>query len=216
MNKNLKKLPLILIIVLSPLFLSACDDEGLAILEGGIEAWATKNEIYVDGNLKPAGVVKKIIQGKIDEMTHADTSVQFDALEVIRDIEKADYLASGAMETLNVTEINQAINIRPSDWRLREQAGAIYLADNDYEHSIKSFEESDSLLEISLSHGGECLPQRRSQLETRLTNIWEAVKIYESQPGRSQGSATSLREEYDNVRDELFTINTYSESSFCE
>lgn len=219
MNKNLKRLALILIVVLPVLFLTACDDAGWAILEGAVEAWASKNDIYVDGNFKPAGAVNKIVQNKVGEITNTDTSIQFDGLDVIRDIEQADNLAADAMETLDTEKMADALSIRPQDWRLQEQSAVLWLAKDNGAAAQSAFEESDTLVNTALDANdppfANCLPMRRTQLEIRLDALWQAVKTYESQPGRKQGDATTLRAEHKLVGEQLFEINTYQESTFC-
>jgi hypothetical protein len=221
MIRNINKLSLILIVIFSVLFLSACDVEGNAILEGGIEAWAAKNDIYVDGNLKPAGIVNKIVQDKIGEITNSEKSVQFNGLDVIRDIETADNLASEAMVDFDISKMSSALSIRPEDWRLHEQSAVLWLAKDNGAAAQSAFDQSDELLKKSVLQGGKlikyekCLNLRRAQLETRLDTLWEAVKTYESQPGRSQGDAYQLRAEHTLVGKELRAINFETESPYC-
>ena len=219
MKKNYKRLLMIIIIIVSAGTLTACDDEAMAILEGGLEVWAAKNEIYVDGNFKPVGAVNKIVQNEVGEVTNSDTSIQFDALDVIRDIETADNLASEALVELDTSKMASAISIRPKDWRLREQSAALSLAQGWSAEAQSTFKESDTLVDTALDANdppfANCLAMRRTQLETRLDTLWQAVKIYESQHGKSQGDATELRAEHGKVIVELSGINNHNETSFC-
>ncbi|MGB2963972.1 MAG: hypothetical protein WBB69_08300, partial [Anaerolineales bacterium] len=89
MKTNRKKLIYVLIVILPLLFLSACEDTDTELLENALEAWAKKNDLYVNGEWKPEGVVLKAAQDTIGNITNSNEKVQFDALDVMRDIEKA-------------------------------------------------------------------------------------------------------------------------------
>jgi hypothetical protein len=93
---------------------------------------------------------------------------------VIRDIEQEDNLAADAMETLDPDKIALALDIRPLDWHLHEQDAAVWLARENAAAAQTAFAQSDELLRESLLQGGDCLMQRRNQLETQLVSLWES------------------------------------------
>ena len=211
--KNNQKF-LILILLLSAFFLTSCWDIDPDLVESAFESWAEENNVLVNGEWKPEGVVMKAIENTIADATNKDTSVQLDGLDVIRDIEKADNLAAEALTDFDTSKISSAVSIRPLDWRLHEQEGVVWTANGNGAAAETAWAQSDELLRETLLKGGDCATQRRSQLEVRLITLWEAVQTYESQPGRTQGDAKELRAAHMRVSGELQQLNK-NRSEFC-
>ncbi|NQS92577.1 MAG: hypothetical protein HQ574_09225 [Chloroflexi bacterium] len=209
------KLILLLILTLPILFLTACDDADLDLIGLVIEAWAEENGLYKDGKFSPYPMAQKAAEDTIGGITNKEPFIQLDGLDVIRDIETADKLASEALVDFDTSKISSAVSIRPLDWRLHEQEGAVWLANQNSAAAESAYAQSDELLQESLLNGGNCLALRRSQLQTRLGTLWEAVKTYESQSGKKQGDARHLRDMHKFVGEELSDINTHNESDFC-
>jgi hypothetical protein len=213
MKTYTKNLIRILILIIPLLFLSACEDYDTQVLENAFEAWAEKNDVYVNGQWKPEGVVLKAAQDTLGSITNSDANVQFDAVEdVIRDIEQADDLAEEALRDLDADKMSLAVSIRPLDWRLLEQEGVVWLANDNGAAAQTSFTKSDDLLRESLLGGGDCFKLRRAQLETRLFTLAEAITNLQISPGADVGV---MRAEHRRVADELFTMNNTNQSDFC-
>jgi hypothetical protein len=215
MNKITKKILLVLILAIPVIFLSGCDDVDWDLLEDAFEAWAEENDLIENGEWKPEGLVIKAIDNTIADITNQEEFVQLDGLDVIRDIEKADQLAEEAMLELDPVKMEAAVSIRPLDWRLLEQEGAVWGANGDYASAEIAWTQSDELLRHSLDQGGDCAKLRRSQLEFRLGTLWEAVLTYESQEDRALAEAVTIREEHQLVREELQLLNI-NRSAFCD
>ncbi|MCJ7432067.1 MAG: hypothetical protein MUO77_01125, partial [Anaerolineales bacterium] len=202
---------LIIIVTVCALLLSACSDDEWDLMLEFFNVWAEENEIVIDDEIQAEKVIDNIVEGKYGDLTNSETSVQLDGLNVVRDIEQVDEISNNALDNLDPDQMLSAVNLRPNDWRLREKDGVIWLANGNTAAAESAFERSDTLLTVSLTqNGGDCLSARRSQLETRLETLWEAITKYESQPGRKQGDAALLRQEHEQVGDELREINTYS------
>ncbi|MFN2112281.1 MAG: hypothetical protein ACK2TT_04120 [Anaerolineales bacterium] len=215
MKTSKVKILLALLMTLPIILLTACENYDLRVAEQAFMYWAEHNDMYENGSYKPAGVVTKAIENTIGDITNREENVQFDGLDVIRDIEKADSLASEALEDFDTSKISSAVSIRPLDWRLHEQEGVVWLANGNGAAAESAFTQSDELLRESLLHGGDCASLRRSQLEVRLDTVWDAIFRYEEQPGRKQGDAVELRAQLSAVKAELYQLNL-NRSEFCD
>lgn len=216
MTKINKYRGLFIIVTLCAQLLSACSDDEWDLMAEFFTVWAEENGVVVDGEIQPGNTLNTIIEDNIGDLLNSDTSVQLDGVDVIRDIEKADEIANNALLNMNPDQMLSAVNLRPYDWRLRENDGVIWLGRGNVAAAQAAFTQSDSLLKASiLQQGGDCLSLRRSQLETRLEILWDTIIREESQPGWEEGEAFELRNEHYRVREMLSDINTYSDSPFC-
>jgi len=215
--KRTKKFTGILVVFLLSLFLlSACSDDEWDLIAEFFVVWAEQNSIVIDGAFQTDQAINTVVNDKISDVTNSEKSIQLDGLDVIRDIEQADAIADQAMDDLDPDQMVSALSIRPSDWRLHEKDGVIWVANDNLSAATSAFRRSDDLLRESLESGGDCLSLRRNQLEARSRELWEATLVYESQPGRSQGDAKSLRQVHGKVGRELNEINTYKTTPFCD
>ncbi|MGB2964962.1 MAG: hypothetical protein WBB69_13355, partial [Anaerolineales bacterium] len=167
-----------------------------------------------NGEWKPEGVVLKAAQDTIGNITNSNEKVQFDALDVMRDIEKADNLAAEALQTFDTAKMSSAVSIRPLDWLLRDKEGAVWLANDNGAAAQTSFTKSDELLRERLLSGGDCFKLRRTQLETRMFTLSEALTNYTLQTPGGAG-AEAIRAEHRRVSDEIFAMNNSQQSDFC-
>jgi len=92
---------------------------------------------------------------------------------VIRDIEKADDLASSAMGGIRPEKMEEAIELRPNDWRLREQ-DALYKVSYESAKNDDLFANSDDLVREQIK-GGNCVSLRTQQLEYRENFINDSI-----------------------------------------
>jgi len=210
-----KKFLLCLILILPLLFLSACENPDTKLVEKAFEAWAKKNDLYVNGEWKPEGVVLKAAQDTIGNITNSDETVQFNALDVMRDIEKAEDLAAEAFETLDTARMASAISIRPKDWTLQEKDAAIWIVKGNGAAAQSAYTKSDELLRERLLSGGNCFKLRRTQLETRMFALSDILA--EHKLGQSSGDpeADALRVEINRAADELAVMRQNKQSDFC-
>ena len=215
MKTTTKKMILILILALPVLFLSGCEDADWDLLEMAFEAWAEEEGLYENGKYQPDAVIENAVQDTIGDITNAEENVQWDAIKVVRDIEKADELASKAMMGSNPMMMAEAIELRPNDWRLQEK-NATYTLANAGSWEVGLFYESDDLLKEQIQQGGEgvdCVALRIQQLEYReillsdaLTNCWQ---------GRVCNDF-SLTTELELVQERLYHLYNGNATSFCD
>ena len=175
MKTTTHKLLLLLIIALPILFLTSCEDlsdDDWELVETAFESWAEENDLLDNGEWKPKGVVTKVVEDTIGDFTNKEENVQFDGLGVIRDIEKADELSSEAFEQNDLQKMKTAIDLRPEDWRLREQNSVLwasvwsYNRDDDKtflaEHPAvdNGVVEADDFIREQVKQGGDCVELR--------------------------------------------------------
>ena len=215
MKTTFRKAILILVLCLPFLFLTACEDADWDLLEIAFEAWAEENHLLENGKWQPEGVVQKAVENTIADITNQEESIQFDGLDVIQDIEQADNLAEEALEDLDADKMTTAISIRPNDWRLLEQDGVVWLANANGAAAQNSFTKSDEMLRRSLQSGGDCFALRRSQLETRLFTLSDAITT--AKAGNTGAyDIEALQAENRRVADELTIMANSGQSAFCE
>ncbi len=209
--KTLKKITLLIIFLLPVLFLTSCEDADWDLLEIAFESWAEENNLYEDGEWQPDGIITKAVEDTIKDITNNQTKVQIDGLDVIRDIEKADEIASDAMLSMDTVEMAKAIELRPYDWTLREQhAMAWAMQPNPPE---EPFLDSDNLIRKQMySEGGDCVKLRTQQLEYR--EILLSDTINECAKG-IQCDNSYLASELESVQEQLFYIYDGLPIAFC-
>jgi hypothetical protein len=215
MKTHRKKLVSTLILILPLLFLSACENTDTELAEKAFEAWAKKNNLYVNGQWKPEGVILKTVQNTIGNITNSDENVQFDALEVLRDIDKAEDLADEALLSYDTAKMASAISIRPKDWSLQDMDAAIWMVKGNGAAAQSAFTKSDELLRERLLSGGDCFIMRRTQLQDRMFALKDVLNEYDYKNSPGDPTAAALRAEINRVADELHVMNQNKQSDFC-
>jgi len=158
---------LILILLLPLLLLSGCEDADLDLLEIAFEAWAEEEHLLVDGKWKPDEVVQKAVENTIADITNQEESIQLDGVNVVRESDNADALAGAAIEEQNPAKMNEALEMRPKDWRIHEQNAVLQTLEGDSHKSLDSIEESNDLLLERAKQSGNCTATHLEQLEYR-------------------------------------------------
>jgi hypothetical protein len=176
MKTIIQRLKMLLIITIPVFFLSSCEDADLDLLEMVFEAWAEENGLYENGEYKPQNVVEKAVDDYLGQFTNSETSTQFDAIAVVRDIEEADKIANEAMAAMDKDKLEEAIKIRPNDWRLREQMGVLKTSETRVGISTQQFEESNDLIEELVEQGADCVSLQKQQYEYRESLLYDAIK----------------------------------------
>ena len=194
MKTTTKKMILILILALPVLFLSGCEDADWDLLEMAFEAWAEEEGLYENGKYQPDAVIENAVQDTIGDITNAEENVQWDAIKVVRDIEKADELASEALMQDDLQKMKTAIELRPEDWRLREQNSVLWSSIEASNRDDDSFRaenpavdngtvEADDIVLEQIKQSGDCVKHRREQLEYREILLSDAINNCSKKPG---------------------------------
>jgi len=202
----------ILIIFIPVLFLSACEGADLDLLEIAFESWAEENNLYENGEYKPANMVIKAAEDLVGDITNAEVNTQFDAVGVVRDINKADELAAEALMQDDLQKMEEAIELRPKDWRLQEQNAVLLGTINSKDHVHEHFYESDDLLTEQIKQGGDCVGLRTQQLEYREILLTDAITHCSIKPSCDK---TYLVIELELVQERLYHIYGGNAISFC-
>ena len=167
MKTTTKKTILILIFVIPVLFLSGCEDADWDLLEIAFESWAEENNIYENGEWQPEGVVKKAVEKTSGDINNQKEFIELDGLDVVRDIEEADALASEALTQNDLRKMRTAVDLRPNDWRLQEQNAVLWSVNSQSAYANDAFVDSNNLLKEQIQSGSDCIALRRQQLEYR-------------------------------------------------
>ncbi len=170
MKTTRRQLILFLILSLPILFLTACSDLSDAdweLLEVAFESWAQENGLLENDQWQPDGVVIKVVEKTIADFNNEKIYVELDGLDVVRDIEKADQLASEAIEKNDQEKMQAAIELRPKDWRLQEQNAVLLSFNREPDSSNNAYGNANDLIEERIKQGGDCVALRTQQLEYR-------------------------------------------------
>jgi hypothetical protein len=170
MKTTKHKLILFLILTLPILFLSAClelSDADWELLEIAFESWAEENGLLENDQWQPDAVVIKAVEKTIGSINNQKEFIELDGLDVVRDIERADQLASEAMNQNDLDKMKTAVDLRPHDWRLQEQNAVLWSYNRSPDLSDNAFEESNILVKEQIERGGDCVYFRTQQLEYR-------------------------------------------------
>jgi hypothetical protein len=213
MKMNIRKTILILFICLPALLLSGCDDVDWDLLEIYFESWAEENNLYANGKYKPENVVIKAVEDTIGDITNAEENIQFDGIDVVRNIERADELANEAINENDFQKMHTAIELRPKDWTLREQNAVLLSAHSNYSDSNDSYIESNNLLKEQIQQGGDCIKLRTEQLEYREVLLSDNINKCVNTPGCD---SSYLGSDQSFAQEELFQIYDTGVTPFCK
>lgn len=211
--KHPKRSFLLIISALLPiLFLSACTESDWYLAELAFESWARGNGLYENGKYKPEGVVVKAVEDTLGEITNREENVQLDGLEVIRDIQKAEDLAHAAFVHKDTDEMQEAVKMRPEDWRLQEQNAALWLYNSNSSAANTAQTTADDLLQNSI-RGGNCVALRKQQLEYRERSIQKSLSECLT---KEDCANAALDEALFNTQEELQGIYATGHAAFCD
>jgi len=212
------KLILLLILTLPILFLTSCfelSDADWELVEVAFDSWAEENGLLEDGNWQPDGVVVKVVEDKVAEITNQNAAVQLDAVNAVRDMEKATQLADEAMLDLDTAKMTSAVSLRPNDWTLQEKNAAVWAAHGNKAATQAAFARSDDLLLESLTNGGNCVELRYQQLRKRRDTLLDAAKICQKDPNCSDTEVEWLWAHYQTASGMASDIFINDTSLFC-
>lgn len=210
--KTTKKILLVLILLLPVLLLTSCDDADLDLLAIALEAWAEENGLYKDGKFSPFPMAQKVAEDTIGGITNGEPFVQLDGLDVVRDIEKADKLASSAIEFNEPEKMAAAIQLRPEDWRLQEQNAVLWLYNSNSSAASNAQTKADDLLKDSVKGTENCAIHRKQQLEFREREIRNQIPDCEK---TAFCTLTVLEEALISTSSEIQSINASGTTPFC-
>ena len=146
-------------------------------------------------------------------MTNKEPFVQLSALdEVIREIDEADRIANEAMIIMDENRMVEAIDLRPNDWRLREQMGVLRTSDTERYLGADQFDTSTELIKQQIENGADCISLRKQQLTYRESLLNDALNncddVFEC-------NTTYLTQELEFVEERLAHINAGKSTAFC-
>jgi len=209
--KNTKhKLLLLLILVIPILFLTSCDDlsdDDWELLEVAFESWAEENGLLENDQWQPDGVVIKAVENTVKDITNDEKNVQLDGLDVIKQIEEADNLAEDAWLTYDGDKMQEAVNMRPNDWRLHEQEDAFTLHNDSISEGYSN--ESDNLIREQVQRGADCVNLRIQQLEYR-------ASLLEPKINRNNETHLEMQSIQLQAQEELQGIYATGQTPFCD
>lgn len=216
MIKKWKLVSLIMIsILVCSIFLTGCDDSDWEYLFWGLMVWGEEHNVIVNEEFQPGALAALVAKDATDDWMNTLESVQLDGLGVVHEIEKANELSDQALAELDSSKIREAIAIRPNDWVLHEKDAIIWAAYHNGAAADAAILQSDTLLKESLRPGDSCIAARQSQLNQRMSLLWEEIKRQES--GNAEGNtANELREMYEAAAREYKENEKNMTTDFCE
>ncbi len=216
MKTTKHKLILFLILTLPILFLTSClelSDADWELLEVAFESWAEENGLLENDQWKPDSVVEKAIENTVGNMTNKEPFIQLGALDdVIRDIDRADELASEAIMQNDLKKMHTAVGLRPNDWRLQEQNAVLWSANSQSAYSNDAFVDANDLIEEQVKQGGDCVALRIQQLEYREILLSDNINKCAQLTACDSGVLSS---DLSFAQDELFGIYETNTTPFC-
>ncbi len=215
MKKTINKIILLLVLLLPILFLTGCEDADWDLLEIAFESWAEENNLLENGQWQPDGMVVKVVEDKVAEITNQNAAVQLDALNAVRDMEKATQLADEAMLDLDTAKMSSAVSLRPHDWTLYEKESAVWIANQNEAAARTARTRSDDLLLESVANGGNCLELREQQLRKRADSLLAASKTCQKDPNCSETEFEWLWAHYTTTQSMVSDIYINDISPFC-
>lgn len=218
MKTTKHKLILFLILTLSILFLTACSelsDADWELLEVALESWAEENGLLENDQWQPDGVVIKVVEKTIADFNNEKIYVELDGLDVVRDIEKADQLASEAMDKNDQEKMQAAIELRPKDWRLQEQNAVLWSTSANSRPDIvnDSYVHSTDLIEEQIERGGDCVTLIKQQLEYREQLLSDQIIICSN---TLDCDDTQLVRKLIYTQDKLFNLYESGTTPYCD
>jgi len=219
MKTTKHKIILLLILTLPILFLTSCyelSDADWELVEIAFESWAEENGLLENDQWQPDAVIVKAVEDKVAEITNEDTAVQLDAVNAVRDMEKATQLADEAMLDLDTAKMSSAVSLRPHDWTLQEKDAAVWLAHGNAAAAQTAFAQSDDLfLESVINNDEDCVWLREQQLTKRRETLFEVARACKKNPNCTDSEYADLWSEYKKTNSLLHEIFVTRKSDFC-
>jgi len=113
----------------------------------------------------------------------------------------------------DIKKIEEAIELRPKDWRLREQNAVLLGTINTKKGFHDHFYDSDDLLKEQLKQGGDCAKARIEQLEYREILITDAINKCSKKPDCDN---YYMVWELEHAQDSLYHLYNGNATSFCD
>ena len=160
---------IILLVLLVAITLSACEDADAELLGEIASVWLAENEILSpEEKLNVLGLVDELLDETMAEISRENEAIVLDGLTtVIDDIDDADNWAARAMATGDTAFIQNAIDLRPEDWRYRENAVALWVTEGNESAANEQAMKADQIIIDAIEHGWDCSSLRLEQLIRR-------------------------------------------------
>jgi hypothetical protein len=218
MNTTKNKIILLLILTLPVLFLTSCyelSDTDWELVETAFESWAEENGLLENDQWQPDAVIVKVVEDKVAEITNQNAAVQLDAVNTVREMEKATQLGDEALAELDTAKMSSAVSLRPDDWTLHEKESAVWSANGNQAAAQAARTKSDDLLRESVANGGDCMQLREQQLRKRRDYFLAASETCKKDPNCSDQEYQWLWAHYDTAQVMVNDIYIYEISPFC-
>ena len=172
-----------LICIAGMFLLSACTGADGEFLADLAKSWVQDTGLINADGSPNYGEIAKAGAKKLFTGTSGDSTVDaaLTAGPVVKNIHDADKLAeqgatAGGEEGLQA--IDNAIEMRPNDWRYWEQKGALLLAEGRAAEAKQAFDHSNSLVQQHIDKGADCKMYTRNLLYQRQDALTTQVQRY--------------------------------------
>jgi len=210
-NKNRSGLFLLVLILLS-LLLSGCDESDQDLVLSIIAAWVSEDGSMDLVEVKVVNIALKAWEQTTKEFISAEEAVQLNGLDVIDDIERADELSKEGLTPENEHLMDEAIELRPEDWRIRERDAVLWTMNGNPAATMSAEDQSDSLLQNQIKNGGDCNALRLQQLRYREQTYQENYKNCQM---RSKCNLTEYQAAHTFVQTEIKGLAETGQTWFC-
>jgi hypothetical protein len=203
---------IILLILVVVLILSACEDADAELLGEIASVWLAENEILSpEEKLNVLGLADELLNETMAEISRENEAIILDGLtSVIDDIEDADMWSNKALATGDTVYIQKAIDLRPEDWRYREDAVALWIAEGNESAANEQATKADQIIIDAIEHGWDCPTLRLEQLIRRRDALKRA-------PTDSDGDILYTSRLIESIESEISSlVHGQLEGTFCD
>jgi len=212
--RKYNKLKIIFLSLLMIFILSGCSQSDWSDLADFAKEWALEHEVLTCKTKVPIfGEItlpipipsdktnKRLEQGASTGDPDADAVI--DAGSVVYNFSQAEKLSKEAKDKKDITKVDQAIKIRPNEFRYYNQKGAMLFNDiNQIDKAMENFEKADK---IARSYG---TAYEVRNLESRIGYLRKQMDILEDQLSKkliSQLTYDQLSSKYEDLRDDIYS-----------
>lgn len=211
-NKKRSVISLLVLILLS-LILGGCDEFDQQLVFEIIAAWAGEDASADSIEGKVILIAQEAWDQTRKEFINAEEAVQLNGLDVIKDIERAEELSKEGLTPGNEHLLNEALELRPEDWRIRERDAVLWTMNGNPAATMSAEDISDDLVQDQINNGGDCLYLRLQQLRYR-------EQTYQDNYGncrlRYECNLTEYQAAHTFVQKEIKSLEETNQTWFCE
>jgi hypothetical protein len=211
--KREKSIAFVLLLFLLSFVLSGCDEFDQALVMDILAVWVFDDSSIEGIEAKVVDIAQKAWEQTTKEFISAEEAVQLNGLDVIADIERADELSKEGLTPANEHLMDEALELRPEDWRIRERDAVLWTMNGNSAATMSAEDISDGLLMDQVNNGGDCISLRLQQLRYREQTYQENYKNCEMRAGCNM---TEFQAAHTFVQAELKDLEESGQTWFCE